>query len=114
MARTTNNTLNLEINVTGLRITAELADTTQGKDLYKLIKRNDIKKMSFGFIVKEDKYDAVTHTRRILKIEKLYDVSAVDTPAYLGTSLTARDYFTAQEQLKDNIITRRKLMLLTY
>ena len=73
--------------------------------------------MSFGFTVKEDSYDSITHTRRILKIDKIWDVSAVDVPAYSETSIQARNYFSAQnelakqEQLKK---MRRKLYLLTY
>ena len=117
LARTRNNTLQLSVDERGLRIVADLAKTSTGKDLYELIKRGDIDKMSFGFTVKEDSYDSITHTRRILKIDKIWDVSAVDVPAYSETSIQARNYFSAQnelakqEQLKK---MRRKLYLLTY
>ncbi|MGM9570710.1 MAG: HK97 family phage prohead protease [bacterium] len=108
LARTSNNTLQLSIDEMGLKMTANLADVQTGRDLYSLIKRRDINKMSFAFTVREESYDTKTHTRRILKFDKIYDVSAVDIPAYNDTIITARDYFKAQNDL------RQKLILLTY
>ena len=120
MARTRNKTLALNIDDKGLYIKAQLADTTSGNDLYKLIDRRDIDKMSYAYTVDEDgdSYDRETHTRRILKIKKLYDVSAVDLPAYDQTSISARDYFKSkadgekqaqeeQRQVQMNIMKRR-------
>ena len=49
--------------------------------------------MSFSFTVREASYDSVTHTRTITKVKKLYDVSAVDIPAYNDTSISARSFF---------------------
>ena len=119
MARTRNNTLKVTPDDHGLFIHAELANTTTGKDMYELIRRGDIDKMSFAFTVKEDSYDRETHTRKILKIEKLYDVSAVDLPAYDQTSISARSYFEAKAEIetkqKNEIEEKRKkLILLTY
>lgn len=98
MARTRNKTLALNVDDTGLKIRAQLANTTTGKDMFELIKRGDVDKMSYAYTVSEDSYDRETHTRRILKIKKLYDVSAVDLPAYDQTSISARDYFKAQSE----------------
>ena len=98
MARTRNKTLTLNVDDIGLHIRAQLADTTGGNDLHKLIDRRDIDKMSYAYTVAEDSYDRETHTRRILKIKKLYDVSAVDLPAYDQTSISARDYFKSQAE----------------
>ena len=117
LARTRNNTLQLSVDERGLRIVADLAKTSTGKDLYELIKRGDIDKMSFGFTVKEDSYDSITHTRRILKIDKIWDVSAVDVPAYSETSIQARNYFSMQNELAEQEQLRqmrKKLYLLTY
>ena len=117
LARTRNKTLELNVDNHGLFIRASLADVTAGNDLYKLIKRGDIDKMSFAFTVAEESYDPITRTRRILKIDKLFDVSAVTDPAYQKTSIAARDYFTAQEELirlKELEEQRKKLILLTY
>ena len=51
-----------------------------------------INKMSWAFVVSEDSYDRETHTRTILKIKKVYDVSAVSIPANGDTEIAARNY----------------------
>lgn len=98
MARTRNQTLELLPDDQGLRVRATLADTTSGRDLYTLIRRGDIDKMSFAFTVGEDSYDRDTRTRKILRFKRIWDVSAVDTPAYPDTSLSARSYFEVQAE----------------
>jgi HK97 family phage prohead protease len=100
MARTRNKTLELTKDDQGLLIRAKLADTTAGRDLYTLIKRGDIDKMSFAFTVKEDAYDRDTHTRKINKIKKIWDVAAVDIPAYDDTSISARSWAEAQREIE--------------
>lgn len=108
MARTRNKTLTLTVDDKGLLVRASLANTTAGRDLYELIKRGDVDKMSFAFTVQADAYDNLTHTRSITKIKKLYDVAAVDLPAYDDTSIAARGYYEAAEG------ERERLLLLTY
>lgn len=98
MARTRNKTLELAPDDQGLLIRARLANTTAGRDLYELIRRGDIDKMSFAFSVLEDSYNKDTRTRTIMKIKRIWDVSAVDTPAYADTSISARSYFEAQAE----------------
>lgn len=98
MARTRNKTLELIPDDQGLLIRAKLADTTAGRDLYALIKRGDIDKMSFAFTVAEEEYNKDTHTRTIQRFKKIWDVSAVDTPAYSDTSISARSYFEAEAE----------------
>lgn len=46
--------------------------------------------MSWAFTVAEESYDRETHTRTILKIKKVYDVSAVSIPANNDTEISAR------------------------
>jgi len=98
MARTRNRTLELIPDDHGLLIRAKLANTTAGRDLYELIRRGDIDKMSFAFTVAEDSYDRETRTRRILRFQRIWDVSAVDTPAYQDTHISVRAYFEAQAE----------------
>lgn len=119
MARTRNNTLQLSVDDTGLLVRASLAPTTAGKDLYTLIDRGDIDKMSFAFHITADEYNRDTHTRRINKFKKLYDVAAVDMPAYDDTSISARGFFEAQKDIEDTVKRdkdshRRKLIIATY
>ncbi|MDR3565573.1 MAG: HK97 family phage prohead protease [Negativicutes bacterium] len=96
MARSRNKTLILVPDDIGLRVSANLAPTTAGKDLYTLIQRGDINKMSFAFYVADDEYDRNSSTRRINKFATIGDVSAVDAPAYEQTSLSARSYCEGQ------------------
>ena len=118
MARTRNKTLQLIKDEQGLRILADLANTTAGRDLYELIKRGDVDKMSFAFTVAKDDYDRETRTRTILAIDKIFDVSAVDTPAYETTSLSVRSYFEAEAEKQRKALERearrRKLIIKTY
>jgi len=111
MARTRNKTLELRVDDKGLAIRARLAPTTAGKDLYQLIKRGDIDKMSFAFTVTEDSYDRETHTRTILKIKKLYDVAAVDMPAYEQTSISARRFFELESEKEQALERARELKI---
>lgn len=100
MARTRNGSLKLEKDSVGLKMRAELIDTQSNKDIYKSIKSGLLDKMSFAFVVDEDKYDYDTDTRTILSIKKLFDVSVVDMPFYNATSVFARSVNSADEFLE--------------
>ena len=91
LARTRNGSLSFEIDSIGLKMRAELIDTQSNKDIYKSIKAGLLDKMSFAFTTKEEEYDYETDTRTILAIDKLFDVSVVDTPFYDATSVYARN-----------------------
>lgn len=91
MARTRNNSLQLIIDDRGLKIRAELLDTQNNKDIYKMIKARLLDKMSFSFTVSSEDIDYETDTRRVTGIDKLYDVSVVDVPAYDTTEIFARN-----------------------
>ena len=119
MARTRNKTLELIPDDKGLLIRAKLANTTAGRDLYELIRRGDIDKMSFAFSVAEDSYDRDTRTRKIIKFKRIWDVSAVDTPAYSDTFIAARSYFEAQAEAERRAAEaaeelRKRLIAKTY
>lgn len=117
VARTKNGTLQLWVDSTGLQIRADLSGTEEGRRLYEEIRGGYIDKMSFAFTVSEDSYDRDTHTRRILGIQRLYDVAAVDLPAYDATNISARSYFSAEAEKADRAearaakIKKLKLML---
>lgn len=119
MARTRNRTLQLIPDDQGLLVRARLANTTAGRDLYELIRRGDIDKMSFAFNVAEDRYDRETKTRTILRFKRIWDVSAVDTPAYDQTYISARSYFEAQAEAERQAAEaarerRKRLIIMTY
>lgn len=90
MARYKNGSLKID-TATG-EIKAELANTTGGRDLYELVRSGIIDKMSFAFTIREESYDKQEHTWTVRKIDKLYDVAAVEVPAYENTELFARRY----------------------
>ena len=77
-----------------------------------------VDKMSFSFTVRESKYDSTTHTRTITKVKKLYDVSAVDIPAYNETSIAARSFFAVEHEKElaalEQARRRKRLIALTY
>ena len=98
MARTRNKTLQIWVENDGLHIRARLDGTAEGRALYEEVKGGYIDRMSFAFTIKESSYNLDEHMRTVLKVKKLYDVSAVDIPAYDTTSLSARSSF--EEELE--------------
>lgn len=125
-ARNKNGTLILTVDGIGLKITADLGGTDIGRQLYQEIKGGYTDKMSFGFVVAEDKRestvdhenDVETVTRTITKIKKLYDVSAVSIPANDMTSISARRFsdgvieeIKAERLERVNKIKKLKLLL---
>ena len=97
-ARNRNKTLEITTDEHGLKITANLGGTDIGRQLYHEIKGGYTDRMSFAFTVSDDKRERETIdgkivvTRRITGIRKLYDVSAVSTPANDSTSISARSW----------------------
>ena len=125
MARTRNKSLQLIKDDTGLKIQAELLDTQSNRDIYKSIQEGLVDKMSFAFTV-ADGGDTWTFKddesiREVNNIDKLYDVSVVDTPFYDSTSIYARslelleneekrlDSLSEIETLKQKIILKGKI-----
>lgn len=100
LARTRNNSLKLTIDDKGLFMRAELIDTTSNRDVYKMIQAGLLDKMSFAFTVEEEAWNLETDTRTILKIDRLFDVSVVDTPFYETTSIYARALSTLDNEKK--------------
>lgn len=101
-ARTRNHTLRVEPDEHGLRVEADLGGTELGRQVYDEIRGGYTDRMSFGFTVaaderteeKEERDGVTVYTlhRKITKIGKLYDVSAVSIPANDGTEISARAY----------------------
>ena len=114
LARTSNDTLRLSVDERGLHIEADIAETSQGKDIYELIRRKDITKMSYGYIVDKDYIEKVSDTkyvRHISKIRKVVDVSVVDLPAYNATDVDVvrRSFDGFKEELLK--LEREKILL---
>jgi HK97 family phage prohead protease len=90
MARTRNKTLQLSVDGNGLFIRARLDGTEEGRRLYDEISKGYIDRMSFQFTVGQEAYDYENRMWTVLRVKRLYDVSAVDIPAYDDTSIEAR------------------------
>ena len=115
LARVRGGSLVLNTDEKGLRFEADLFDTTASRDVYTLIKQGGLDKCSFAFTIEDDEYDKINHLRTIKKIDKLFDVSIVDIPAYADTDVTARDYFKAEAEKEKTLEneTRKKRLVLT-
>lgn len=116
-ARTKNGTLTFRSDDLGFHCEMTLSSEDEGHlQLYRDIKSGLIDKMSFAFSVREASFDKETHTRTIFKVKKLYDVSAVDFPAYEDTSISARNSFSEEflKEFGNNVsdLKRRREMLI--
>lgn len=89
LARTPN-TLTLSVDERGLKFTAQLPDTEEGKALYESVKRGDLRGCSFAFNVADGGETWQGNTRTINQIEKIYECSVVTYPAYGDTSVESR------------------------
>jgi HK97 family phage prohead protease len=109
-AKTKNGTLELRKTEDGLFMSADLSKNATGRELYEDIQNGFFDKMSFAFTVRKDSYDKNTRTRRIEKIDRLYDVSAVTFPAYNQTSISARSFFEAEadREMKERAEAQRR------
>lgn len=103
LARTKNGTLTLSEDSRGLLIDAEIADTTEGRDLYTLIARGDVDQMSFAFRVIRQKWNEDRSVRVLTEVSLADgDVSVVTYPAYPTTTVEARERLMhAIETLKE-------------
>lgn len=92
LARTTSGTLDLSSDKRGLRVDADLADTSVGRDLVVLLERGDVSQMSFGFTVETDEWAMQKDGSELRTIRdvNLFDVSAVTFPAYPQTDAALR------------------------
>ena len=92
-----NSTMKITPDAQGLNIDFVKLDTENNMDaraLYSAVERGDITGMSFMFTIEDEEWqdlDTDSPLRRIKKIGKVYEVSAVTFPAYEATEINARD-----------------------
>lgn len=103
LARTKNGTLTLSEDDRGLFMDAIIADTSEGRDLYKLVERGDVDQMSFAFRVIRQKWSEDRSTRTLTEVSLADgDVSVVTYPAYPTTTVEAREALqNAMDALKE-------------
>lgn len=111
-ARQSNKTLILAPDYKGLLVAADLGKTDLARGLYQDIEAGMITKMSWAITVAEESYDRTTRTRNILKIKKVYDVSAVSIPANADTEISTRAFADrSYEQERQELRNRRVALL---
>lgn len=111
-ARESNNTLILIPDHKGLLIAADLSKTDLARGLYQDIEAGMITKMSWAFTVSEESYDRATRTRTILRIKKVYDVSAVSIPANGDTEIAARNFASRSYEAEKQERLKRRIAIL--
>lgn len=107
-ARQSNKSLIIEPNDQGLFIAADLGRTDLARGLHQDISAGMITKMSWAFVVAEDSYDRDTHTRTILRVKKVYDVSAVSIPANDATNIAARNFASGRREAEQRELLERR------
>lgn len=93
----------------GFFMAADLSLTEASKRMYEDITAGLIYQMSWAFTVLDDIYDRNAHIRKILKVKKVYDVSAVSIPANADTEISARSYLDGViEAEKQELLERQR------
>lgn len=106
-----NSTMQFVVTEEGMRMRANLdtENNVDAKALYSAVSRGDMTGMSFMFSVKEDKWDDLETDypkRTILEIGKVFEVSAVNFPAYQSTEL-----YTSQRSKDKEALDNARLTL---
>jgi HK97 family phage prohead protease len=92
LARNRNATLVMRADEHGIKVAADLSKGESARQLYEEIVNGLVDRMSWAFTVAEEAYDYESDTRTILKVKKVYDVSAVSLPANDATEISARSW----------------------
>ena len=82
--------LSTEIREDGVYFSFEAPQTSLGDELLEYLRRGDITQCSFAFTVDDDDWkeqEDGTYIRTIKKFPRIYDMSAVYTPAYTDTEV---------------------------
>lgn len=117
LARSRNNTENSTMrlmpdeNGLGIRADLDTENNADAKSLFSAVNRGDIDGMSFMFTVEKDSWDdpdSEHPTRHILSIRRVFEVSAVNFPAYSRTSIQARGLSDALDSAKESLESERK------
>lgn len=106
-ARKSNDTLRVAPDEVGVAIEADLGGTELGRQIYDEVKGGYTNKMSVGMKIdrsrdvwtSEMRNGKTVERRRVMRVAKLYDVSAVSIPANDATSISVRS-------LVDGVIER--------
>jgi uncharacterized protein len=97
-------TMSLVEDERGLKVTAQLPNTTRGRDVAELLRTNVISEMSFGFNVIRDNWSKDGQTRTLESV-RLFEVSVVSFGAYKATTAQVRSAETINpDELADALL----------
>jgi HK97 family phage prohead protease len=84
-------TLKLRSDANGLAFELDIPDTTMGRDLKEMVRRGDIRNMSFGFVCNADNWENKDNqvTRTVTDAD-IHEISFVSFPAYPSSSAALR------------------------
>lgn len=107
LARTSANTLLLNVDGSGVHFEAEIPKTTLGNDTMTNLENRNVQGMSFGFTIADDDWQeqpdgSLLHIVR--KIGKLYELSLTPFPAYKET-----DVAVSQRSMKNFLDKKTEL-----
>lgn len=94
IARSSADTLKLEVDDIGLKFKARIPNTTYGRDLLENLRNGNVNQCSFGFRLAEKgdsfKFDEARkiYKRTLKNIKEILDVSVVTYPAYKDSNVT--------------------------
>ena len=121
LARTRNDSLKLTIDDHGVFMHAELIDTTEATDVYKMVRSGLLTEGSFAFTVEEQECheiglygtDGYEMHRTIKKIGKLFDVAICPNGAYGDlTEIYARSYDLLENKKKNKAEAEKRCEIL--
>ena len=112
LGNTRSKTLRVTSNNDRLSFELDLPDTQAGNDAWEIIQRGDVSGLSFGMVVKNDKWsdvdqDGQTIYKRTVIEADLYEVSPIAFPAYPSAEVACR---SLEEYKADAIELRKKLL----
>jgi len=92
LGNTRSGTLSLNVDEKGLHFESILPNTELGKNTFELIKRGDIRGVSFGFIVSRDVWNTKVRPeqRTIKQFKAVREISITPIPAYDDTEVSTR------------------------
>jgi hypothetical protein len=107
-----NSTMQLEVTDDGMNIRVDLdtENNAEAKSLYSAVERGDLDGMSFMFTVDADSWENLESehpTRKVERLGKVFEVSAVTFPAYEQTSISARGLSEALENARASLESAR-------
>lgn len=122
LGRTSNGTLRVSEDEVGLRVEVDLPQTSYASDILALVRRRDVKGMSFGFRVPDGGQRFVREGGQMIReltAVDLKEVTVTSRPAYDATSVYVRvapdvlDRIKAGENSSTPLLSKARKSLLT-